>query len=128
VTLYLEATVGRTSYLIAATRVTNVQPADGAAAQSADDALPVIDCRKLFDEPAENAGCQIQCLDEAGAPVRLIVDRLDGLRELGDDAFRPLPPIGRHGELIDAVAVPVSAEAPALRLHLGSALIAARGE
>jgi hypothetical protein len=126
-TLYLQATVGRTSYLIVATRVTDVQPADGAAVESADDALPVIDCRTLFGEPAANAGCQIQCLDEAGAPLRLIVDRLDGLRELGADAFRPLPPIGRYGELIDAVAVPGPAEAPALRLHLGSALIAARG-
>jgi chemotaxis protein methyltransferase CheR len=52
-------------------------------------------------------------------------DRLDGLVELGDDAFRPLPVIGRLGTLFNAVAVPVAAEPPALRLHIGQALFAA---
>ena len=125
-TLYLKATVGRARYLIAAARVTDVQPAGGPAGEHADDALAVVDCRKLFEEEsAEIAGYRIQCLDEAGEPICLIVDRLDGLMELDDDAFRPLPAIGRCAGLIDAVSVPVSAEAPALRLHLRSALVAA---
>jgi hypothetical protein len=54
------------------------------------------------------------------------------LIELSDEGFRLLPMIGRLGTLFDAVAVPLAAEPPALRLHIGPVLFAAaealRGE
>jgi hypothetical protein len=116
VTLYLKASVGRTSYLIAAARVTDVAPAEATAEAGS------IDCRTLFGEPAAAPGCRLVAEPDTGDPVTLIVDRIDGLVELDDAAFRPLPPIGRCGAAIEAVSVPVAGEAPALRLCVGPAL------
>ena len=117
-TLYVKAVVGRASYLIAAARVSDVAPTEpGVAAAS-------VDCRTLFGETAETPGYRIVAEADAGEPVALVVDRIDGLVELDDDSFRPLPPIGRFGAAIDAVTVPKGDDAPALRLIVGPALLA----
>jgi len=122
VTLYVKAVVGRTTYLIAATRVSDVAPVDMDADAGAD--RPVVDCRLLFGEATEASGYRLVHDGNADEPVALVVDRIDGLVELDDDRFRPLPPIGRFGAAIDAVSVPVGDEAPALRLIVGPALLA----
>ena len=118
--LYLRVAVGPADYLIAAARVTDVRPAD----LHTDTMTVEVDCRRLFGEPHETAGYRVLFECEAAEATALIVDRLGGLVELGDDAFRALPPIGRFGELIDAVSVPVAGEAPALRLRADPALFA----
>lgn len=115
-TLYVRAVVGGTGYLIAAARVADVAPAD-AGSDKAD-----VDCRLLFDEAAETPGYRLVVDGDAGEPIALVVDRIDGLAELNDDRFRPLPPIGRFGAAIDAVSVPAGDETPALRL-IGPALL-----
>jgi hypothetical protein len=127
VTLYLKAVVGETRYLIAASCVVDVAPAEGGEADKS------VDCRVLFaapgdgpsQGPSQSPGHGLIIEDEAGAAVRLIVDRVDGLVDVDDDALRPLPPIGRFGAAIDAVSVPADGDVPALRLRIGSALFSA---
>ena len=119
-TLYLRVGVGEASYLIAAADVAELRHDE----TGTDDVRPVIDCRYLFGASADTPGYRVR-LSEGGEDRCLVVDRLDGLVELGDEAFRPLPAIGRLGTLFDAVAVPFAAEPPALRLHIGPALFAA---
>lgn len=118
-TLYLKVSVGETRYLVAASLVTDVRPAEDEPGD-----VDAIDCRRLCGLPSDTPGYRIRFAPEAAVPD-LTVDRPDGLVELADAAFRPLPPIGRLGALIDAVAVPVAAEPPALRLHIDPALFAA---
>jgi len=113
-TLYLRVAVGKATYLLPAAQVTHVAPADEAG--PVDGAIPEIDCRRLFDEPADGPGHRVSFGEGS-----LIVDRVDGLTELADEAFRPLPAIGRFGLLIDAVSLPIAVEAPALRLRIDSA-------
>ncbi len=117
--LYLKVSVGEAYYLVAASLVTDVRPVED---EPDDDGA--IDCRVLCGTPRAVPGYRIRFAPEA-AVSDLTVDRLDGLIELGDAAFRPLPPIGRLGALIDAVALPVAAEPPALRLRIDPALFAA---
>ena len=120
-TLYLQVSVGPAQYLIVATQVTQLGPAENDAASAA----TVIDCRELFGAPAEAPGYRLNLAPEDDdAPLALVVDRVDGLVERDEGTFRALPPIGRFGTVIDAVAVPVGAESPALRLHIRSALLA----
>lgn len=119
-TLYLRVGVGDATYLIAASEVTEL----GRDETGPGGMGPEIDCRRLFGASAETPGYRVRLSDD-GEGGCLIVDCLDGLVELGDDAFRPLPAIGRLGTLFDAVAVPLAAEPPALRLHIGPALFAA---
>jgi hypothetical protein len=113
-TLYLRVAVGKATYLLPAAQVTHVAPADESGA--ADTAITRIDCRQLFDESADTPGHRISLAGEGD----LIVDRVDGLTELADDNFRPLPAIGRFGALIDAVSLPVANEPPALRLKINA--------
>lgn len=119
-TLYLRVGVGDAIYLIAAAEVAEL----GRDETGVGDAGAAIDCRRLFGAPVDTPGYRVR-LSEGGEGRCLVVDRLDGLVELGDDALRPLPAIGRLGTLFDAVAVPLAAEPPALRLHIGPALFAA---
>ncbi len=116
-TLYLKVAVGRAGYLIAAAQVADVGPAEGAVDDDS------VDCRRWFGAPEAASGYRIRLSPEAGLPGSLIVDRLDGLVELGEGAFRKLPGMGRLGGLIDAVSLPVSGELPALRLRLEPALL-----
>ncbi|HEU0217756.1 MAG TPA: hypothetical protein VFQ90_13955 [Stellaceae bacterium] len=112
--------IGEAIYLIAAAAVAEL----GRGETGTDDGGPAIDCRRLFGTSADTPGYRVR-LSEGAEGRSLVVDRLDGLIELGDEAFRPLPVIGRLGRLFDAVAVPLAAEPPALRLHIGPALFAA---
>jgi hypothetical protein len=114
-TLYLKVIVGRAAYLLPAARVTHVAPAEDHGNVDAD--IAEIDCRRLFEELSDKAGHRVSFDGE----VNLIVDRVDGLTEIADENFRPLPAIGRFGALIDAVSLPVAGEPPALRLQAGSA-------
>jgi hypothetical protein len=113
-TLYLAVTIGKSRYLIASADVVEVQPASA-------ENFAAIDCRQLFGAPAETPGYRLRVACTGEAARDLVVDRLDGLVELGGDAFRPLPPIGALGAMIDAVAVPAGDAAPALRLRLDAA-------
>lgn len=118
-TLYLKVGVGAANYLLAAAQVTDVGLAD-----NSDNGGLAIDCRRLFGDPIATPGYRVVLATEDNGSTGLVVDRLEGLVELGDEAFRALPPIGRFGELIDAVSVPGSAEPPALRLCAGFARLA----
>lgn len=120
-TLYLKLGVGAASYLIAVAAVAEL----GQDKTGATDAGLAIDCRRLFGTDAEEPGYSVRLSAEEADGRCLIVDRLDGLVDLGGEAFQPLPAIGRLGKLFDAVAVPLAAEPPALRLHIGPALFAA---
>jgi hypothetical protein len=113
--LYLKVTVGRAAYLLPAAQVTHVAQVDEDG--PVDGAIPEIDCRRLFDQPAVTTGHRVSFVGAGN----LIVDRVDGLTELADDAFRSLPAIGRFGTLIDAVSLPVASEPPALRLRIDPA-------
>lgn len=116
-TLYLKAVIGGARYLIAAAQIIDVAPEKA----TGDGAL--IDCRLLFDAPAAGPGHRLM-IDTGAGQVGFVVDAIDGLVELDDDSFRPLPPIGRFGAAINAVSVPAGDEAPALRLGIGPALLA----
>lgn len=118
-TLYLRVGVGGAAYLIAADGIASL--ADNTPGDAAGGA--VIDCRDLFGAPGGAPGYCIRLSPEVAEGLCLVVDRLEGMVELGDDAFRRLPPIGRMGTLFDAVTAPAAAEPPALRLNLGSALL-----
>jgi hypothetical protein len=118
--LYLRVTVGRTGYLVTAAELTDVSPEEGGNA-----AANAVDCRVLFDQPVATPGYRVTFRQNTGASSAIIVDQLNGLVELDEDTFRALPPIGQFGAIIDAVSVPVAGEAPALRLRISSALLAA---
>ena len=120
-TLYLRVGVGDAAYLIAAAAVAELSGDE----TDVGDALAIIDCRRLFGASADTPGHRVRLSEGGGEGRCLVVDSLDGLIELGDEAFRPLPVIGRLGRLFDAVALPRAAEPPALRLHIGPALFAA---
>jgi hypothetical protein len=114
-TLYLRVIVGRAAYLLPAARVTHVAPTEEDGPVDPD--IPEIDCRWLFAELSDKAGHRVSF----DGKMNLIVDRVDGLTEIADENFRPLPAIGRFGALIDAISLPVAGEPPALRLRAGSA-------
>jgi hypothetical protein len=118
--LYLRVRVGNAAYLIAAEEVAGLYEAEN----EPDPTVPTVDCRPLFAVAASAPGYRVRIVLATGEAMYLIVDGLDGLVVLEEDAFRPLPAIGRLGMLFDAVAVPVSAEPPALRLRARTALVA----
>ena len=79
--------------------------------------MPVIDLRRLFDEPTDAPGCCIMLTQAGGAAAALICDRVVGLAEFGDAEFSPLPPIGPLGTMIDAVVTRLAERRPLLRLR-----------
>jgi hypothetical protein len=56
-------------------------------------------------------------MQEVGAPIAAVVDRAESLTELREEDWRPLPPIGPIGDLIDAVTMRPGDERPLLRLR-----------
>jgi hypothetical protein len=116
----LKVVVGDGSYLLASAQVLEVRPAEAAG-----NALPMVDCRRLFEVRAATPGWQVVLAPGDGTTGALIVDRFDGLVVLGDEELHPLPPIGRLGTLFDAVSLPQAGERPALRLRIDPALFAA---
>lgn len=115
-TLYLKVTIGKTSYLVATARVVQLGPADEIEAAGRE-----IDCRLLFGAPSGASGHRVVFETDAGTTDSLVVDWVEGLVRLDEESFRPLPPIGKFGAMIDAVSLPLGADPPALRLQIASA-------
>lgn len=125
--LYLQAAVGAGRYLLEATRIVEVRPvADPAAAarwQGVE--VPRVDLRAVLGEAAAALGCCVLFAQASGEPAALFVDRVDGLIEIGQREWRPLPPIGPLGQLIDAVSTKLAQQQrPMLRLRGERALAA----
>jgi CheW-like domain len=115
--LYLRVGVGAGLYLLDAGAILEIRSDNGRGLWRGE-AVPLVDCRRLFDEPVDTPGDGVVFGAEGGSIAELIVDRVDGLFELPDTELRPLPPIGPLGGLIDAVSVRGD-ERPMLRLRAG---------
>lgn len=117
--LYLEIGIGAGRYLLDAAHVLEVRQdldgTDGASWQGA--AVAAVDLREVFDASATAPGCCILYTQRSGEAATLLVDRVDGLVDLGDGAFRPIPPIGPLGALLDAIAPRLADQRPMLRLR-----------
>lgn len=122
--LFLQIVVGDGVYLLDAKPILEVRSEVGGAEAMHDLAVPTVDLRQLFAEPADTRGCAILLVQTSGSPAALVVDRVDGLAEFAEADFRPLPPIGPLGALIDAVAVRSADARPLLRLRGERALAA----
>ena len=122
--LYLQVAIGAGLYLLDAGHVREIAGQDGAGA-SLDAAMATVDLRALFAEPAARPAAAVVFAQADAAPAALIVDRIDGLVDVAAASFRPLPPIGPVGGLIDAVAADATGERPRLRLRGERALAAA---
>lgn len=86
-------------------------------------AVPTVDLRALFGETDGDYGACVLCAQTAGQPAALIVDRVAGFVAFDDGELCALPPIGRFGGLIDAVAIRPEDAMPMLRLcaeHAGA--------
>jgi chemotaxis signal transduction protein len=119
VSLYLQIAVGDGIYLLEAARVREIRD-DIAADEMArwpGGTLAKIDLRRLFAAAASAPGACVVFAQSAGPPAALVVDRVDGLLQVGSAEFYPLPPIGPLGALIDAVAVRGEDQHPRLRLR-----------
>ncbi len=125
--LYVRVAVGTGRYLLDAERVLEIAE-DTRGAEDAvlwhGVAVPTADLRTLFGETDGAYGSYILVAQDEGNPAALIVDRVDGLVELGDAEFCPLPPIGKVGRLIDAAAMLPAIPHPMLRLRGERALAA----
>jgi hypothetical protein len=113
VSLYLQIAVGAGLYLVAASHVAPSDP-DQARTEAS---VRTVDLRALFDVPSGAPGSRVLLAPVAGEPLAIIADRVDGTVEYDDGEFRPLPPIGALGALIDAIAARIPGERPALRLR-----------
>ena len=113
--LYLKVGIGAGCYLLDAARVLEIRP-ENARGLWRGEAVPVVDCRDLFDEPVGTRGEGVLFGEEDGAFAELIVDRVEGLVPIADAGLRPVPPIGLLGGLIDGVSVSLD-EPPMLRLR-----------
>ena len=124
--LYLQAAVGAGRYLLDAARILEVRPlAD--AAQRQFEGLPRIDLRVLFGVEGTPSGYGVLVTQSGGGTAALLVDAIDGLVEVARSEWRPLPPIGPLGQLIDAVWAELGGGRPMLRLRGERALAAAFG-
>ena len=124
--LYLQAVVGAGRYLIEAARIVEVQP-PAAMAPSPAEEVPRIDLRALFGAAGTASGYRVVVRQAAGGAAALLVDAVDGLVEIAQSEWRPLPPIGPLGQLIDAVSTRLAENRPMLRLRGERALAAAFG-
>jgi chemotaxis signal transduction protein len=122
VSLYLQAAVGAERYLLEAAWIVEIRPvADVADGEE----MPCIDLRALFGADATTPGCCVLARQTAGGIASLSVDAVDGLVDIGHSEWRPLPPIGPLGPLIDAVSTKLARERPMLRVR-GERVVAAR--
>lgn len=124
--LYLQAAVGAGRYLLEAARIVEIRPVAEAARRQGEE-LPRVDLRTLFGADATAPGCCVLVRQAGGETAALFVDRVDGLVDIGQSEWRPLPPVGPLGQLIDAVATKLTLERPMLRLRGERALAAAFG-
>jgi chemotaxis signal transduction protein len=129
VSVYVQATIGPGRYLLEATGIIKVRQATDpdAAVCWQGEALPRVDLRTLFGADTAAAGCCILVRQASGAAAALFVDGVEGLVEIGRSEWRPLPPIGPLGQLIDAVSTIIAHERPMLRLRSEQALAASFG-
>jgi chemotaxis signal transduction protein len=129
VSLYLQTTVGAGRYLLEAARVIEVRPVTlpGEAARWQGEDLPRVDLRALFGTDSATGGCCVLARQASGAIAAIFVDGVEGLVEVGQSEWRPLPPIGPLGQLIDAVATKLAQERPMLRLRGERAIAAGFG-
>ena len=127
--LYLQASVGASRYLFEAARIVEVRrvadPAEAARWQGEE--LPRVDLRTLFGAAATTPGCCVLARQADEETAALFVDAVDGLVDIGQSEWRPLPPIGPVGQLIDAVAITPGQECPMLRVRVERALPQAFG-
>ena len=123
-TLYLQAAIGAARYLLNTEHVVEVRNPGEFDGTQPPDHIARIDLRRLFDAAAGALGPTILHAQTAGSVAALIVDRVDGLVEVADDAFCPLPPIGPLGILLDAVTTRLTEGRPMLRLRGERALAA----
>ena len=124
--LFLQAAVGGSRYLLDAARIIEVRPVADAAPEQRD-GLHWVDLRAMFGAEATMPGYCVLITQTGGGVVALLVDAVDGLVEIGRSDWRRLPPIGPLGELIDAVSTRVAEDRPMLRLRGERALAAAFG-
>ncbi len=125
-TLYLQIVIGDGRYLLDARQVLEVREAAGSDGDGPGGDTPIVDLRKAFAEATEAQGPSVVVAQAEGAPAAaLIVDRVEGLAEIDDAAFCPLPPIGLLGALLDGVAMRPGVDRPLLRLRGECALAAA---
>ena len=89
--------------------------------------LPRVDLREVFGADTAAAGCCVLVRQASGAAAAVFVDGVEGLVEIGRSEWRPLPPIGLFGQLIDAVSATPAQDRPMLRLRVERALAAAFG-
>jgi chemotaxis signal transduction protein len=124
VSLYLQVGVGSGRYLLDAVGIVEIHPVvPGAdAVHWRGTPAAVVDLREMFGEDAAGRECCVLCVQASGEVAALLVDRADGLVDLGNAEFRPLPPLGPLGSLIDAVAIRMIDERPMLRLRGDRAL------
>jgi hypothetical protein len=125
---YLQAVVCAGRYLLEAARVLEVRQVAGAdAATWQGEELARVDLRALFGPAATTPGCCVLVRQTTGSTAALFVDAVDGLVEIGQSEWRPLPPIGPFGQLIDAVSTKLAHGRPMLRVRGERALAAAFG-
>ena len=127
--LYLQAAVGPGRFLLDAARIIEVrQMADRDEAVRWDGAeLPRVDLREVFGSDTAAAGCCVLVRQASGAAAAVFVDGVEGLVEIGRSEWRPLPPIGPLGQLIDAVSATPAQDRPMLRLRPERTVAAAFG-
>ena len=126
VSLYLQAVVGDGRYLLEAARIVEVRPLAAMAPRRVEE-LPRVDLRVLFGAEGTISGYGVLVTQAGGGTAALLVDHVDGLVEIGRSEWRPLPPIGPLGQLIDAVSAKLAEGRPMLRLRGERALAAAYG-
>jgi chemotaxis signal transduction protein len=126
VSLFLQAAVGAGRYLLDAARIVEVRPAADAA-QGQGEELPRFDLRALFGAAGTTSGYCVLITQAGGGTAALLVDAVDALVQIGQSEWRPLPPIGPLGQLIDAVSTTLAEGRPMLRLRGERALAAAFG-
>ena len=127
--LYLQAAIGSGRYLLDAAAIIEVRRlADRQeAVRWQGEELPRVDLRALFGSDITAAGCCVLVRQASSTAVAVIVDEVEGLVEIGRSEWRPLPPIGPLGQLIDAVSATPAQERLMLRLRPERALAAAFG-
>ena len=125
--LYLQIAVGAGRYLLDAAPILEIRSFAAAGPGPAGEGAgaPRVDLRALFAEPTVAPGFCVMLRQASGEIAALLVDRVDGLVDVGEGEFHPLPPIGPVGLGIDAVAAAAADRAPLLRLRGERALAAA---
>jgi chemotaxis signal transduction protein len=120
VSLYLKIVIGAGRYLLDAAQIVEIverMPGNDGGEPDRREPVQTIDLRVRFGALAGGPGAYVLVRQTAGETVGLAVDRVEDLTEIADSEFRPLPPIGPAGVLIDAASLRLFAGRPLLRLR-----------